>query len=161
MPRLADQHKTFITQRLAMYDTPTQVADAVKEEFGLEIHRAHVAQYDPTREVRLAKKWRALFEATREKFLKDSASIPIAQKSVRLRRLERMSRAAENMKNYPLAAQLHEQAAKEVGDYYTNRRKLDLGDADGNAFPAGVTVLIGGSPVASISPPASADAPAP
>jgi hypothetical protein len=115
--------KTFIVQRLAMYDTPQQVADAVKDEFNVDVVRQHVRIYDAT-QTKSAKKWRALFNSTRKQFLEKIADIPIANRAVRLRRLERMAVAAEAKGNRPLAAQLLEQAAKEVGDTFTNRREL-------------------------------------
>jgi len=68
MPRLTDEHKTFIIQRLAMYGTPSQIAEAVKEEFGVTIDRQLVRFYNPT-QVQPAKKWTAIFEATRASFL--------------------------------------------------------------------------------------------
>lgn len=125
MAKLSHDVKVFIVQRLAMYDTPTQVADAVKETFGVEIDRRQAETYDAERPgEKPAKRWIALYEATRTRFLESVSDIPIANRAVRLRRLERMACAAEAKRNYPLAAQLHEQAAKEVGDYYTNTRNL-------------------------------------
>jgi hypothetical protein len=119
MAKLSEDVKSFIVKQLAMYDTPTQVAEAVKERFGLEVTRQQVRAYDPGAGVRIMKKWHVVFDATRKNFLEHSGEIPIANRAVRLRRLERMAVAAESKKNYPLAAQLHEQAAKECGDYYS------------------------------------------
>ncbi len=72
----------------------------------------------------LAKKWVELFTITRERFQTEIASIPIANKAYRLRALDRMAAATEN-KNFGMTAQLMEQAAKEVGDAYTNRQKVE------------------------------------
>lgn len=124
MAKLSDEHKVFIVQRLAMFDTPSQVVDAVKEEYGTEVTRQQVQSYDPTVGVKPAKKWESLFDATRKNFLESVAEIPIANRAVRLRRLERMAVSAEQRRNYPLAAQLLEQAAKEVGEAYTNTRNV-------------------------------------
>jgi hypothetical protein len=124
--KLTDDVKLVVVQRLAMYDTPQQIADAVKEDFAIEVTRQAIHYYDPTHEPKPPEKWRDIFARTREEFLKSTADIPIANKSVRLRRLERMALAAERMKNYALAAVLHEQAAKEVGEVYTNKSKVDL-----------------------------------
>jgi hypothetical protein len=125
MAKLSEEVKTAIVQRLACYDTPQQVADAVKEEFGVDIDRRQVQLYDPTRSGKKpAQKWCDLFEVTRKKFLDEVDTIPIANKAVRLRRIDRMAREAEKMRNYPLAAQLLEQAAKETGGAYTNRREV-------------------------------------
>ncbi|PVF12383.1 hypothetical protein DBO95_16580, partial [Yersinia pestis] len=73
----------------------------------------------------LAKKWVELFTITRERFQTEIASIPIANKAYRLRALDRMAAATEKQKNFGMTAQLMEQAAKEVGDAYTNRQKVE------------------------------------
>jgi hypothetical protein len=93
--KLNDEARTFIVQQLAMYDTPSEVAAAVKERFGIEITRQSVQEYDPTIGKRPAKKWEALFSATRKRFLEATADLGTANKAVRLRRLERMAIAAE------------------------------------------------------------------
>jgi hypothetical protein len=138
-PKIPAYVKAFIVQRLACYDTPQQVADAVIEEFGPEleqmgisIDRRYMQTLDPERTgIKPGKKWRDLFEQTRAAFLKNSTQIPIANKSTRLRALDRMAKRAEAMGNLALAKELHEQAAKEMGDVYTNRRLLDI-DPEGS-----------------------------
>lgn len=114
-----------------MFDTPQTVVDFVKEEFGIDVTRQSVQYYDPTVGDKPAERWCLIFETTRKEFLKTTADIPIANRSVRLRRLERMALAAERQKNYVLAAALHEQAAKEVGELYTNRHMMELSGKDG------------------------------
>lgn len=125
MAILDDRVKTFIVQALACFDSPTQVSAAVKDEFGIVVERMQVQQYNPTRVAagRLGQKWVNLFHVTRKKFLEETASIPIAQQSYRLRQLQRLADDAVAKKNAPLAAQLLEQAAKEVGGAFTNRRE--------------------------------------
>lgn len=49
MATLKEPVKIFIVQSLACRDTPQEVADAVKQEFGIEIGRQQVAAYDPTK----------------------------------------------------------------------------------------------------------------
>ena len=39
MATLTDPMKQFIVERLACYESPTKVAKAVQEEFGVELHR--------------------------------------------------------------------------------------------------------------------------
>jgi len=131
--QLSDEVKLFITQGCACFDPPSVVADAVKQEFGVVIARQIVESYDPTKKAgrNLGKKLRAVFEATRKTFLDDTSQIPGANKAVRLRALDRMARTAESSRNYPLAAQLYEQIAKEVGDSYTNKQKLEHTGKDG------------------------------
>lgn len=133
MANLNNDVKAFIVQALACFDTPTQVSQAVKEEFGIEITRQQVEQHDPTKRagVHLAAKWVTLFNDTRQKFREDTAAIPIANRAFRLRALGRMMEKAEGMRNMTLAAQLMEQAAKEVGDVYVNRKnEPDKGNVD-------------------------------
>lgn len=133
MARLSQEAKVFIIGRLACYDTPDQVAKAVKEEFGIEISRQHAETHDPTKAAgkALGKRYRALFEQTRAEFLENVGDIPIANKAVRLRMLQRMAAKAEERGNMPLAASLLEQAAKEVGEAYTNKQRLEHTGKDG------------------------------
>ncbi len=133
MATLTDAAKRFIVQALACYDTPSQVADAVKGEFGVDVHRAQVAQYDPTKASgsKLAKKWRDLFTDTRDRFRKEVSEIPIADQAFRLRQLHRIMGEAMKRKNVVLAAQILEQAAKETGGMFTNRRQLEHTGKDG------------------------------
>ena len=124
--KLTIEAQTLVVQGLACFDTPSMIAEEVKKEFGVTITRQAVESYDPTKRAghALSAKWKALFEETRRAFLEDTSRIGISHRAVRLRALQRMAHKAEEMKNLPLAAQLHEQAAKEVGDAYTNRREL-------------------------------------
>lgn len=124
MAALKDEVKQFIVKALACFDTPTQVSMAVKEEFGLDVPRQQIATYDPEKYVgrQLSEKWKTLFYDTRKKFREEVAEIPIASRAYRLRALARMAQQAESQKNIALAVQVIEQAAKEVGDIFVNRR---------------------------------------
>ncbi|MBO9710551.1 MAG: DUF2280 domain-containing protein [Caulobacter sp.] len=134
-PTLNDEARAYVVAALACFDPPGVVAKAVREEFGLQITPQSVEAYDPTKRAgrKLSAKWRAMFEETREKFLKDSASIGASHKNVRVRALERMARRAETQGNLVVAAQLYEQIAKEMGNAYTNRRELT--GKDGKDLP--------------------------
>jgi len=124
MATLSNDVKAFIVQALACFDTPSQVATAVREEFGIEVTRQQCESHDPTKYAGrdLAKRWRVLFDDTRRRFREETADIPIANRAHRLRTLGRMAEKAEGMRNLALTAQLLEQAAKEVGDVYVNRQ---------------------------------------
>lgn len=137
MAALRDEVKYFITQSLACFDTPSQVAEAVKEEYGLEVTRPQVQSYDPYKSIGkdLGKKYVVIFNETRKAFLDDITKIPIASQSFRLRSLQRSYEFFTQRKNYIAANQVLEQAAKEVGGYYTNKVKLaDAGDGVFNEF---------------------------
>jgi hypothetical protein len=135
-PSLPDEVKRFIINALAAFDTPSQVAAAVKDEFGIEVSRQVVEAHDPTKHAgrNLAPKWREMFGAARTAFISDATQVPIAHRSTRLRALHRMAQAAERKGNYPLAAQLHKQAAEEMGNAFTNRREIT--GKDGKDLPA-------------------------
>lgn len=125
MATLSEAHKRFIVQALACWDTPSQVVEAIKEEFGVEVHRSQVAQYDPTKVAgeRLAKRWQELFETTRDRFRQEVAEIPIADQAYRLRQLGKIYERHISRGNVVGAAAVLEQAAKEAGGAFTNRRE--------------------------------------
>ncbi len=138
MPKLTDQQKDFIIDRLAMYDTPNMVSKALKEEFGIDVPRNQVEGYHPnsyrgrggrsedSRSGALGKRLRARFDAAREAFEKDVASIPIMHRNYRLRKLNDMFEAAFDKKNHPMAAKYLEQAAKEMGDSFAAVKRLEI-----------------------------------
>ena len=133
MATLKGEVKAFIVQSLACFDTPSVVAESVKKEFGITISRQQVESHDPTKANGrgLAQKWVDMFNSTRARFQNEIADIPIANKAYRLRALDRMATRTEGMKNFALTAQLIEQAAKEVGDAYTNKLKVESTGANG------------------------------
>lgn len=143
MAALSNEVKAFIVQALACFDTPTQVAEAVKREFDIDVTRQQVETHDPTKRCSktLAKRWVTLFEDTRKRFREETADIPIANRAYRLRALGRMVEKAESMRNLALTAQLLEQAAKEVGDVYVNRQTKVDSPLD-NAVPTSVQVTV-------------------
>lgn len=128
MAVLNTKMKAFIVRGLATYMTPSEVVDAVKQEFdGLEVTRQQVSKYDPDKAsgVNLSDKWQQLFVKHRKDFNDEINSIPIANKAYRLKLLGDMAVEAFESKNRPLAAKLLEQAAKEVGEVFTNRHKVN------------------------------------
>lgn len=136
MAALKPEVKAFIVQQLACFDTPSQIVEAVQNEFSIQITRQHVASHDPTKAagVSLAKKWVDLFHSTRARFQSDISDIPIANKAYRLRVLDRMMGNAEKMRNIALAAEIIEQAAKECGDAYSNKHKFEHSGPNGGAM---------------------------
>lgn len=125
-PKYTDEIKTRIVQSLACFDSPSTVAKAIKAEFGVEISPQAAEAYDPNKVAgkKLSNRFRLLFAETRKAFLEDTSQIGISHRAVRLRALQRMAEKAETSGNMVLAASLLEQAAKEVGESYTNRREL-------------------------------------
>ncbi|MEN4796397.1 DUF2280 domain-containing protein [Pantoea agglomerans] len=134
MAALKPEVKAFIIQSLACFDSLAIVAEAVQKQFGIKVTPQQIESHDPTKASGkgLAKKWVALFTSTRARFQTEISDIPIANKSYRLRTLDRMMTKAEKMQNLALAASLMEQAAKEVGEAYTNRQKVEHTSPDGS-----------------------------
>lgn len=131
MAALKDEVKAFIVQALACFDTPSQVCQAVKEQYGIEVSRQLCERYDPTKYSGrdLGQKWKTFFDECRKRFREETVDIPIANRAFRLRAMNRFVEKAESMKNIGLAMQILEQAAKETGDIYINRaKKEEAGD---------------------------------
>ncbi|MFN1150354.1 DUF2280 domain-containing protein, partial [Serratia liquefaciens] len=107
------------------------------------VTRQQISAYNPenTMAKNLSKKWIELFNHTRARFQKEISDIPIANKAYRLRLLDRMANRTEGVKNYALTAQLIEQAAKECGDAYTNKLKVETTGKDGGPIKTETTNL--------------------
>lgn len=143
-PKLNDEQRVFVVTSLAMYDKPGLIRDTLKDEWGVVVSVQAVSGYHPEHKAAksLAKRWVDLFWETRKAFLEDASSIPIAQRSVRLRALDRLAAKTEKQGNTVVTAQLLEQAAKEVGDVYTNTRRL-AGNDGGAIKVDGLSALLG------------------
>jgi hypothetical protein len=119
---LTDEIKEFIVRGLARYETPSQIAAAVKANFGIEVSRQLVHTYNPSSSRPPAERWIELHAVTRAKFLKDVSEIGAAQKVFRLRMLDHFARQAMDNNYFIKAAAFLEQAAKECGGIYENRK---------------------------------------
>lgn len=133
MAALTPDIKLFIVTQLACFDSPAQVRTAVQERFGVEVTPQQLQTYDPTTVTgqRMSAKLKEVFKETRERFKTEIQDIPIANQAYRLRVLDRLASRAADKGNAPLTAALLEQAAKEVGDAYTNKQKLEHTGKDG------------------------------
>lgn len=133
MATLADDVKAFVVRALACFETATEVAKAVNEEFGLVGTAPQVQAYDPTKSQGrqgqcLSKSWRKMLEKERNAFRADLAEIPLANQAFRLKELTKLYRKAASQGNVVAAAALIEQAAKEAGGAFTNKNR---GEASG------------------------------
>lgn len=133
MAALPENVKLRVVQGLACFDTPTQVAKDIKAEFALLVTPQQCELYDPNKRAgnKLSEKYRLIFAETRKTFLEDTSLIGVSHRAVRLRTLQRMIERTESQGNLALTAQLLEQVAKETGDAYTNRHKLEHTGKDG------------------------------
>jgi hypothetical protein len=124
MATLRDTERKEIVQRLACFETPTEVAEWASEEYGKDVTANQVHHYDPTRSDDTAQKWEALFQETREAFLNDLDTIPLSHRAVRLQELNRLYERAKEQEQLQEAARMLKQAAKEVGGAFTNETEL-------------------------------------
>ena len=124
--KLKEEHKAFLVQRLAVFDTPKQAAEALKAEYRVEISPQGAEAYDPEKRAgrRLSERWRVLFETIRERFLDRLDEIPESHRAVRVQELARASRVFKKQGNYMAMAKMLERIAKEMGNVHTNRREL-------------------------------------
>ena len=134
---LDTETKIFIVQCLACFDRPSKVVKAVKEEFGVTVTRQAVHWYDAERKgaEEIPEQWRQMFAATRKRFLEETASIGIANRAVRLRKLDRIAELAEAAGNHVVVMAACEAAAKEMGGAFTNRQHHELTGKDGKDLP--------------------------
>ena len=114
MATLKEPVKIFIVQALACRDTPQEVAEAVKQEFKIELDRRQCASYDPTKPAgqNLSKKFVQLFNETCEKFDAGLIDIPIANKHFRLKQYQKQ--LERNAKNTVIKIYNHETLTREM-----------------------------------------------
>lgn len=129
MADLTDHQKLEIVEALAGFQSPSAIIAHFRSAHDLDLTHKQVGRYDPTRPYyEGGERWREIFDARRKAFLEDVSAVPVAHKAYRLNTLQEGVDAAKRAKNWPLVAQLLEQAAKEVGGALTNRRDLRLDD---------------------------------
>ncbi len=124
MARLKKEVQIYIVRSLAAFNTPTETARLVQEEFKIEVTRQKCEAYDPTKRAGqdLSAELKTEFEITRKAFLNTPQNIPIANLSVRLQHYQHILERVG--KNNVLAMKVLEQAAKDVGGQFTNKTEL-------------------------------------
>lgn len=145
MPKqtLSKKAQVFVVTSFATYEMATEIQKALKENFGVELTLPGVTHYNPEVNDGLGEKWKALFRETREKFNADVSNIAIASKAFRLRELDRHYRrqASQSRANPVELRATLEQAAKESGGGFTNKRELSGPDGK-PIIPDGSNVVL-------------------
>lgn len=121
MATLKPKHKEFIVKELACYEQPAEIQTKVQDKYQVEVTLSQLAFYNPENTQgsrQLSRKWKAMFNETREKFLEGAIDVPIANKMVRMRRLEKLWDAYYEMGNYGGCERVLEQAAKQMNGAY-------------------------------------------
>lgn len=121
MKRLPECVKRRIVEHLACYLTHAEVVELICEEFEVVLTARHVRAYDPgTSQFAGGAKWRDYHAQARQRFVTEIADIPIAHRAYRLRRLNQIHDQALECGALAIAMNALKQAAKEVGNVYTN-----------------------------------------
>jgi hypothetical protein len=110
--------KRFIVTNLACGDSLSEVVAKVKDEFKITVSPQAVQKYDPRRVSgkELSAGLRELFETTREKFLLETASLNLAHREIRLRKLETILDEAMAAKQWKTAAMIIAESRKQMAD---------------------------------------------
>jgi hypothetical protein len=137
--KLTELQRAEIVRAFARFGTPTEVAEAVGKEFGIELDRRQVWQYNP-KNPKCAQKWRELHDEERERFIANLDELPIFHQAYRLHELQKL--LDRHKRNPVVAREILRQAAEEIGGRYTNKIASDpdyplaftlkLGDRDGD-----------------------------
>lgn len=126
--RFEEKHKIFLIECFACFKTAGETLRAFKEEFGVEITRDAARNYDPQRRQSggLAKKWRILHGEIRAAYLTKIQDIAVANQAYRLTVLQDLleKELSATKQNKAFTLSILEQAAKESGGHFTNRREL-------------------------------------
>lgn len=144
--KLRKEHQIFVVVQLATYERPTDVQEALKRDFGVEVSLPAILNYDISNPD-LAVKWRELFTQTRQNFIDDTSLVPIAVRSWRLKQLQKMFDAElaqpTIMQNKKGMRATLEMAAKESGEAFTNKFKHEHTGKDGKPLgPRTITINV-------------------
>lgn len=122
--RLPITVKRRIIEMMATFQGLASIRDAIREEFGLDLSKATIAHYDPSRSKRLSPKLIALHETVRKQYVERATDVAIAHQAHRLRRLESIVDKAEKARDFSSALKGLEIAAKEMGGILTNTQTV-------------------------------------
>lgn len=116
--------KVEIVRQLACYATNAEVREYIEENYGTQVSAAYVSRHHPANKTSagMGQELIDLFWETRDQFQRGLDDCGIVYRAYRLRKLDEMCRKAIDTKNFSLAAQLMEQAAKEMGGAFESRK---------------------------------------
>ena len=115
----------FIVQQFAMFSSPKEIIELVKEEFDAEVTKQQIHYYNGDLNKKLPKTWRKIFDQMRKEFLEGKTQIAIGNKYYRLHELDKIykKQKSQKLQNEVGMKDTLQQAAKEDGDAFTNKRE--------------------------------------
>lgn len=134
MATLPAKVQRFAVRRLAQFDRPSEVRDAIRETYAIEVTLPQLGHYDPTTSQggKLSEKLCELFHEEREKAKKEIDQIPLAHRPYRLRQLQKLLEDDSVARNVVFRRDTVIEAEKVMGEMYTNKQKHELTGADGS-----------------------------
>lgn len=133
MARLKKHEKAFIVRSLAQFMEPSQVVEAVKENFKIEVSRQQVECYDPTKVAGadLSQEFIDMFDETRKKYIEQPIyNIEGANDIVQLQILSDLLISKKN--NVVMSIKLIDQIQKIIKGHY--EKKVEITGKDGTAL---------------------------
>jgi hypothetical protein len=121
--KLNEEQKAFLIRCRAQFMRARDISDAFREAFGADIDRRQLFTYSLDFP-KLAPKWRELHDRLREDFITKIDAIPIANRAFRLQELQRHYETMKDKRAVGVCQSILEQAAKESGDAFTNKREF-------------------------------------
>lgn len=140
MAELTNDMQVHIVRCLAVFMQPADIIKEMKDLYNVEILPPQISYYNPyNRSAKdLREELRVEFEETRKLYRESADNIPIANKVWRLQELQRVR--DNHLKNPVMVMNALEQAAKECGEAYTNKRELS--GPNGQPLPPTVAVTV-------------------
>lgn len=129
---LNEEQRAWLVTAWATFKRPADIYDEFREKFGFDVKQQTAASYNCTgiRDMDHAKerglaKWLPLHNKARTEFQDAIKDIPIADATYRMQQLDKLFEHAMAKGNHNSAARYLEQAAKEAGGAFSNRRVLE------------------------------------
>ena len=131
MTILDDAQKRFIVRRLACFASQVAVIAEFEAEYKIKLTADHVSSYDATTKhgrERMGQDLQDYFHETRDEYIKNEDSIPLATRAFRIRWLTEMLLTNPKVqRSAALQMSVIEQAAKEMGGMYVRHKVEDKG----------------------------------
>lgn len=125
--KLPDKVRAFIVMSYARFALTRDIHKAVLDEFGLDLDSKMLCNHmldRPSRAAEMGARWVAMFNEARAEFCAQVDAIPITNPAYRLAKMQRYFDILDAKDAIGPAMSVLEQAAKEAGGAFTNKREL-------------------------------------
>lgn len=119
--KLPFEAKIYIVSALACCERPRHILAAVKEKFGIELHRSTLKHYEPRHNPKLDSDLKALFQRTAASFWDEEQMAPF--NSLQHRQELRRQLYEESGRDRKFQLKILMEAAKDAGGFYHDQRR--------------------------------------